>query len=170
MPRQHTGRLPLPLSVARLTEDDEPSLGRVNPFIDRLSELRVSQWVAIGQTVSQDHSGTAARSTAWEIVDATIAHRQLGIAAWHVRDAVETVAFLALRSAPPLSRSDRRLFVAAQAAAEDVALALLVHGRISEQDLKTLCTPFAAYAPAYASAYASASASASASPEGAAGI
>jgi hypothetical protein len=146
MPRRNAGRLLLPASAARLTEDDESSLRRVNPFIDRLAELRVSDWVAIGRTVIEGRSAIAARSAAWVTVDATIAHWRLGVVAWHVRDAIETAAFLACHSGPVLSRSDRQMFFAAQGAAEDAALALLVHGYIPEQDVESLCAPFAAFA------------------------
>jgi hypothetical protein len=143
--RPNPGGLRLPASLNRLREADEPSLGRVNPFIDRLARLRFSEWVAIGRFVVENRGAVPARSTARGIVDATISRCGLGISAWHVRDAIETIAFLTCQSAPALSRSDRRIFFAAQSAAEDAAIALLVHACLPEQDLESLCAPFAAY-------------------------
>ncbi len=77
-------------------------------------------------------------------MNASVAHNGLGLAAWHVRDAVETIAFLKSRNNPNLSRSDRRVFAAAHAAAEDAALATLTRQHLSAQDFAVLCAPFAA--------------------------
>ena len=126
------------------TEGDEPSLARVDPFIDRLADLPLSEWIAIGRAVLEDRQAASTRSTSSAIVDATIAHWQLDIAAWHVRDSVETVAFLARDANQALSRTDRRMFFAARRAGEDAALALLVHPCLPDEDLQVLFAPFAA--------------------------
>lgn len=114
----------------------------VTSFIDRLADLPPSEWVAIGRAAVDDRTTAAARSTSAVIVDATIAHWQLGVAAWYVRDAIETIAFLARNTTHGLSRADRRMFLVAQLAAEDVALALLVQPCLPAQDFDVLCAPF----------------------------
>lgn len=142
--RPRGGRLPLPASVAELTEQDVPALESANAFLDRLGELPLSEWLDIGRAIETDRNALAQRSTAWVILDATIADRQLSVAAWYVRDAVETVAFLARNSGPKLSRTDRRAFAGAQGAAEEAALAVLARAHLSAQDFDALCAPFVA--------------------------
>jgi hypothetical protein len=141
--RPRGGRLPLPESVATLTPTDEPALLLVNAFVDRLSDLTLAEWLDVGRRVMADQDALARRSTSWAIMDATIAHRQLGLAAWYVRDAVETVAYLANYSAVRPPRSHRRIFAAAHGSAEDAALAVLVREHLSAEDFTTLCAPFA---------------------------
>ena len=83
-----------------------------------------------------------AYASAWSTVERAIAKRDLGLAAWHVRDDLETIAYLASHSGAPLSRADRPVFAAVHGAAEDTALALLVHSSISPADLELICAPF----------------------------
>lgn len=146
------GRIPLPESVANLTPDDEPALVSVNAFVDRLAALTLDQWLDVGHRLVTDHETLALRSTSWAIMDATIADRRLGVAAWHVRDAVETTAYLASDAASRLSRRERRLFAGAHAAAEDAALAVLVREHLSLEDFAVLCKPFASPAESALSA------------------
>jgi hypothetical protein len=140
--RRRGGRIPLPESVANLTPNDEPALSSVDAFVDRLAELTLDQWLDVGHRLVTNQETLALRSTSWAIMDATIADRRLGLAAWHARDAVETMAYVASAAAPRLSRRDRRLFAAAHAAAEDATLAVLVRGHLSPQDFAVLCAPF----------------------------
>jgi hypothetical protein len=62
------------------------------------------------------------------------------MAAWFVRDAVETASFLVSRCS--ISRDQRRLFEAARHTAESAALGLLVGDRLPVRDLDVLCAPF----------------------------
>lgn len=149
--RRRTGRLPLPQRVADLTAGDEPTLDRVNAFVDRLAELPVATWLEIGRTLAGDLEAQAARSTARAILDATLADRELGLAAWYAKDAVETSAFLASHSAGRLSSADRRAFAGAHGAAEVAALALLAEDHLSAEDFTALYFPFADDIPADAS-------------------
>ena len=136
--------LPPPSSVVQPSENSEQALDRVTPFIDRLFELRRSEWLAIGRVVLKGRNdGRASRSTSRAILDATIAHRRLETAAWYVRDSIETVGFLARHSAPPLPRSHRRILAAAQVAAEEASLAVLVRECLPAADFQMMCAPFA---------------------------
>jgi len=139
-------RLPLPPNVTQMTEAEEPALAVAKAFIERLCDLPLDSWLAIGRAVVAARSKTAYAS-AWSSVENAIAKRDLGLAAWHVRDDVETVAYLASHSGAPLSRGNRPVFAAAHGAAEDAALALLVQSSISSADLELLCAPFWAQVP-----------------------
>ena len=136
------GRIPLPECVANLTPNDEPALLSVDAFVDRLAELTLDQWFDVGHRLVTNHETLALRSTSWAIMNATIADRRLGLAAWHARDAVETMAYLTSEAAPRLSPRARRLFAAAHAAAEDAALAVLVREHLPPEDFAVLCAPF----------------------------
>jgi len=136
-------RLPLPESVANLTSADEPALLLTNAFVDRLADLMPTQWLDVGDRLVTNQDAFALRSTSRAIMDATIADRRLGLAAWRVRDAVETIAYLANHAAPGLARGDRRLFAAAHAAAEDAALAVLTREHLAAEYFAGLSAPFA---------------------------
>jgi len=142
----HARRLPLPPNVTQMTEAQEPALALANVFIERLGDLPLDSWLAIGRAVIAARSATAYAS-AWSSVERAIAKHDLGLAAWHVRDDVETIAYLASHSGAPLSRLDRPVFAAAHGAAEDAALALLVHSTIPPADLELICAPFVTQLP-----------------------
>lgn len=142
-PRTRVGRLPLPKQVADLTPEEEPALADVNVFVDRLAELPLDGWLTIGRSSIGDHSSVGRRATAFAILEATIATNALGVAAWYARDAVETSAFVATRSAARWTSKDRRAFAAAHAAAEEAALALLAHEKLPASDFALLIEPFA---------------------------
>src|SRR5262249_53708815 len=80
-------------------------------------------------------------------VEAAIVSQRLNLAAWSVRDAVETVVYLTNHAAGRLSRADRRVLVAAHSAVEDAALALLVAEHLPRTDIAQLCAPFADHVP-----------------------
>jgi hypothetical protein len=146
--RRRTGRLPLPQQVAELASREAPTLDRVNAFVDRLAELPLTAWLEIGRSLAVDADFQAARSTARAILDATIADRELSIAAWYAKDAVETSAFLASHPSGRLSPPERRAFAAAHGAAEVAALALLAEDHLSAADFAVLYLPFADEVPA----------------------
>jgi hypothetical protein len=141
--RMRTGRLPLPRQVAELTPDDQPTLAAVNAFADRLAELPVLAWLAVGRTLINDPSIYALRGTPYAILEATINNRGLAVAAWYVRDAIETSAYYASRSILKWTSKERRAFAAAHAAAEDAALAILARPHLGAGDAAALCGPFA---------------------------
>ena len=147
MLEERGGRLPLPASVRQLEESDEPAVTRVHHFVDALCALSLAAWLEMGQRLLGDELGAAARAAAWTALDAAIAERRLGVAVWHVRDAVETAAFLATRRVPRMSRVERRAMVAAQGAAEEAAIALLAREHVRPADYETLAAPFGAWIP-----------------------
>lgn len=141
--RMRTGRLPLPREVAGLTPEDVPALAPVDAFADRLAEMALASWLAIGRSLVEGASVSALRATPYAILEATINDRGLAIAAWYVRDAIETSAYYA---SPPLhrwTRMERRCFAAAHAAAEEAGLAMLARAFLSSEDFDALCAPFA---------------------------
>lgn len=139
------GRLPLPASVRELDDSDEPALAQVRRFVDALCELPRAEWLEIGRRVCGEGWDSVAHAAAWAALDAAIAEQRLGVAAWHVRDAVETACFLATRADAPLSRSERRVVCLAREAAEETALALLVRPHLSQKTIATLSAPFRAH-------------------------
>jgi hypothetical protein len=143
--RMRTGRLPLPRQVAELTPEDQPALAAVNAFADRLAEASVLAWLAVGRTLVDDPSSFAMRETSYAILEATINTRGLAVAAWYVRDAIETSAYYAGRSILKWTSKERRAFAAAHAAAEDAALAILAQEHLSAEDFAALCAPFAGF-------------------------
>lgn len=147
VPRRRTGRLPLPDQVTALEEAGSPVFDRVNEFVDRLAELPLSQWVAIGRALATDAEFRAARSSARVILDATISDRALGVAAWYVKDAVETAVFFASAGAT-IPGADRAALAGAHGAAEAAALALLAEPSLSATDFLALYQPFAVDIPA----------------------
>lgn len=140
--RARVGRLRLPSAVADLTPQDEPALAAVNQFADRLAELPLSAWLDTGRCAMAANSDIAKRSTSYAILEATLNDRGLAVAAWYVRDAIETSAFYVAGSATRWARTDRRAFAAAHAAAEEAALALLAREFLPSADRATLCAPF----------------------------
>ena len=140
--RMRTGRLPLPRQVADLTPDDEPALAAVNTFADRLAELPVLAWLMVGRALVDDPSIYAQRETSYAILEATINDRGLAVAAWYVRDAIETSAYYASHSIVKWTSKERRAFAAAHAAAEDAALSILSQAYLSAEDVAALCGPF----------------------------
>jgi len=141
--RVRTGRLPLPRQVAELTPDDEPALAAVNAFADRLAQLPLAEWLTVGRKMIESPSEYAHRETPYAILEATINERGLGVAAWYMRDAIETSAFYAGSTMTRWTSIDRRAFAAAHALAEDTGLALLAREALAIEDFGALAAPFA---------------------------
>lgn len=140
--RTRTGRLRLPREVAGLTPEDVPALAPVDAFADRLAELPLASWLSIGRSLVESASGSSLRATPYAILEATINDRGLAVAAWYVRDAIETSASYV---SPPRRRwtaRERRCFAAAHAAAEEAALAMLAGAFLPSEDCAALCAPF----------------------------
>lgn len=145
-PPNSVRRLPLPPNVTQMTEAHEPALAVVKAFTEQLSDLTLESWLAIGRAVMAARSATRYVS-AWSSVEQAIAKHGLALAAWHVRDDIETIAYLACHSGAPMARLNRPVFAAAHGAAEDAALALLVHTAIEPAALELMCAPFATQVP-----------------------
>ncbi len=141
--RVRSGRLPLPQRVTHLTPDDEPALGLVNEFADGLAEFPVDEWLAIGRDLLTDRDHHASRAMSYARLESTINDRGLAIAAWYVRDAVETSAYYATHSTRYWNSSGRRAFAAAHGAAEEAALALLARASLPAEDFELLSAPYA---------------------------
>jgi hypothetical protein len=102
-------------------------------------------WLAVGRTLINDPSIYALRGTPYAILEATINNRGLAVAAWYVRDAIETSAYYASHSITKWTSKERRAFAAAHAAAEDAALAILARPHLGAEDAAALCGPFSAW-------------------------
>jgi len=140
-------RLPLPLPVSQLSAALEPALAAANAFVERVGDLPLTSWLAIGRAVMAAGVDSAEGAASWTNVERAIADHRLELAAWHVRDAVETIAYVASHSTALLSRADRRVFAAAHGAAEEAALAVLVRRHLPDGDFDRLCAPFAERGP-----------------------
>ena len=121
---------------------DPPSVAQANDFTDWLAELPPAAWLEVGRSIVGDRPQGAARDTAWTALQAAVADEDLRIAAWCVRDAVDTSAFLASRAARRWSNVERRLFAAAHRAAESAALALLAGSLLPVDYFMILYGPF----------------------------
>ena len=118
-------------------------LGRVDAFLDHLVELPAAEWLAIGEDLIADRNGVPVRHRTWAELEAILLRGRFGLAVWKVREAVDTVAFLATREWPRWSRHERRLFAAAHGAAEAAALALLARDELPADAYRALIAPFA---------------------------
>lgn len=119
----------------------QPAVAEVNAFVDWLAALPLNAWLEIGRSIASDRSRIASRGIAWEQLQDTIAEHELQVAAWLVRDAVETAAFLAGHSLRRWSPEERRMFAAAHGAAETAALAMLSCSFLGMEQLTMLCEP-----------------------------
>jgi hypothetical protein len=118
------------------------ALEGVAGFLDHMAEWPLAFWLTIGRELSA--SGTLlARQLAWADVEAALADQRLELAAWHVRDAIETTICLASGQRSRWSREERCAFAAAHGAAEGAALAMLVGKSIPANSMRVLCAPFA---------------------------
>ena len=145
--RMKVGRLPLPRRVSELTPADEPGLAPVDIFADEMAELPVEKWLEVGHALVADEAAASRRAAAIVALDAAIDRRELSVAAWYVRDAVDTCAYLASHTVPRWTSADRRIFAAAHGAAEDAALALLARDHVAPADFEVLFAPFAQCLP-----------------------
>ena len=139
-----TDGLALPTGGAELAVTGEQALGDVHAFLDRLIELPLPKWLAIGSELMADRQGLSCRQAAWSGVEAAIADLGLGLRAWYTREAVETIAFLVSRRVSRWSHNERCRFAATHGAADAAALSLLVQPHIPAGTLRILCEPFVA--------------------------
>lgn len=137
------GRIPLPLDAMVATPVEQAALEAPVEFIDRLAELSFDIWMEVGKTVAA-HRETGDYATARALLAAAISDQRLNVAAWMIRDGVDTAAFYATVGRSRISRAERRTLAAAHGAAEGAALALLVRAWLPRSDLATLYAPFAA--------------------------
>jgi hypothetical protein len=131
---------PSPLEV------DQPSQARrgVDAFLDRLIELPLAEWLAIGELIVVDRDHVPVRRRAWDELEAKLRTGRLGVAAWSIRDAVDTAAYIATCESHRWTRHERGAFAAAHGAAEAAALALLARDDLPAEIYRSLTAPFAA--------------------------
>lgn len=119
------------------------SLGCLDGFLDRLVDLPLAEWLAIGESVVADRDRLPVRQRAWDELEAKLLSDRFGLAVWRVRDAVDTAAHIASRELHDWSRAERGMFAAAHGAAEAAALALLARDVLSTETYHALTAPFA---------------------------
>jgi hypothetical protein len=139
---------------------DAGDAARCDAFLEELEGLSRAEWLETGRRVLARAAGDSGASVqqAADVLDAVIAQRQLGVTAWLLRDAVETVAYGARcasdpgvarrHPAPPCTTSERTDLSAARVAAERAALAYLARPWLSRAAYLTLVAPFLAVAAA----------------------
>lgn len=109
----------------------------VDALLAYIEELPPEAWLALGA----DHDAERAHSTfstALLIRDAAIADHALDCTAWLVRDAVETLAWLAQRRLGRASDRDRARLTRARERIERAALALVVRDALPPVDFDAL--------------------------------
>jgi len=143
-PRRSAAVLALPLLSVGLAAGAALELGSVSAFIDGLVELPVSSWLTIGRELMADREGLAVRQAAWTDVEEAIAAHSLALAAWEVRDALETAVCLVSRAVQRWSRDERCQFAATHGAADAAALALRASAHVRPDCVRVLCSPFGA--------------------------
>ena len=131
-------------SVASSVRGSKAAVENANSFVDQLTALPLSAWLAVGQRLATDDQDMVVRQAAWNEVERIVAGDEFAVVAWHLREAVDTAAALAKRGIRAWSRSDRCNFASAHHAAEVAALAQLSSAYIPPETLRLLCKPFAA--------------------------
>jgi hypothetical protein len=115
----------------------------LNVFLEFLATLTLDDWLGVGASPPVEAHTVA-------ILEATVADRRLQLDAWRVRDAVETLAFLACCPLPPRPRDLHRAMVRARAAAEHAGLAIIARDWLAPSDVAELLSPFSDRASAVA--------------------
>jgi hypothetical protein len=137
---------PAPLAPNRhvlfLPRAPETARQEVAVFVDRLDDLPGGRWIEIGRARLSPLAALH-RAAAFASLEAAIEDQRLGVAAWHVRDAVATSAILARRTIRGWTRAERLALAAAHGAAEGAALAILARCSLAPEDFNVLCAQFA---------------------------
>jgi hypothetical protein len=120
----------------------------VRAFVDALFELTLADWLDAGRRVLAERTSTIEHDATRARLSAAVESARLAVAAWEVCDALETAAYVACPHPENLTRATRRRFAAAHAAAEDMAVAILVGDELARGDRAIL---FAAFSPAASS-------------------
>ena len=144
-PRHRMAAVPLPPPSRGTALRAETELDGVTEFLEGLLELPMASWLAIGRALIADRQGLAVRQAAWSDVENAIGSYSLAHAAWHVRDALETVVCLVSRPVQDWSRDERCQFAAAHGAGEAAALALRARAHVRHDIVRILCSPFAQF-------------------------
>jgi hypothetical protein len=124
-------------------------------LLDQLETLSRDDWIAIGhRAIAQGATTSPAERRADDALAAVIHRQGLEVAAWLVRDDVETLASLAncaddavtgrRYAAPPCTKLERAILDAARRAVERAALALLARPWLEASDCDVLTAPCAA--------------------------
>jgi hypothetical protein len=146
-PARPVGRLPQPRRIVMSTPVRQSTLAEVGVFVDLLAGLALDDWLLVGRSAIGKRSAPERRATACGRLDATIRAHDLTVAAWYVRDSVETAACLAAGTVSRWQSLDRRMFSAAHGAADAAALALLARDLLPANVFALLMAPFTSVAP-----------------------
>jgi len=133
--------LPISPAVCRPFQPraQDPELNRL---LATLAELPPAEWLSIGRSILSDPDTLLVRRALWPVVDAIIDRRNLRLAAWYVRDAIDTAVLVATGGMSGWSRDNRCACAAAHAAAEGAALALLAQEFLECEAVTLLLAPF----------------------------
>jgi hypothetical protein len=129
------------LDCAIISRDHEA----VEQFIERLSALRLDEWLSVAAAANRDASSRADVNATLELL---IAQHGLGVEAWSIADDVETAVHYSLGSnGVALSRRDGASIRLARPAATRAALGLFLRPLLTSDDFELLYRPFASLGP-----------------------
>ena len=123
-------------NIVAVSPADGTRFASVDAFLHFLAELSLVDWLAIGNLRPVEPRIIAT-------LQATLAQHHLRVDAWLLRDAVETLAFLASSSRAML-RDERHAMGRARKVAEDAALAILAYEALPPDVRAALLSPFKA--------------------------
>ena len=118
----------------------ERSAHALERWLQFLATLALDEWIVIGcRCKSRDGQAVA---SACARVETAIADHRLDVAAWFIRDAVDTVAQIVRPQAVRRSRRAQSRLALALAAAQWAALAVATEQWLAPGDRASLCAPF----------------------------
>jgi len=115
---------------------------KLEAWLDSLSELSLADWARVGRACAS-RGELAALASACRAVERVIDAKNLDVAAWLIRDLVETATYHVRHFASRSSRRARSELAVARMAAEWVALGISVEAWLAPSELTTLVKPFA---------------------------
>ncbi|MGZ8378754.1 MAG: hypothetical protein ACXW05_00955 [Gemmatirosa sp.] len=131
---------------------------RCGTFVADLERMPRAAWLDVGRRVlALDDGAGATRQAARAALDRALEARRLAVSAWLVRDAIETLACVAVSDgnprprrhrAAPCSAREAAALAAARDAAGLAALAHLAHAGLRRDEYLVLLAPFVTIAGA----------------------
>jgi hypothetical protein len=115
----------------------------VSEFVDRVSQLPLAEWIAVGQVAASCQSVAPTPAHVHAQVQQALANKHLLLRAWEIRDAIDSLA-LRRREGLRLNAQDIMLITMAGSAMRDAALALLVRDDLAATVVEAQCAPCAA--------------------------
>lgn len=154
--RDTTAPAPPPLRWELSAADGDAE--RCGTFVARLELMPRAAWLDVGRRLlALDDGARATRRAARAALDRALAARRLVVSAWLVRDAIETLACVAVpdgsprtrrHPAAPCSAREAAALAAARDAAGLAALAHLAHAGLRREEYRVLLAPFVTIAGA----------------------